>query len=143
MVAMRIDQMMQEEIELQLEPSMFWIESTSVLKYIKNKTSRSQTFIANRVATIRASSKASEWRYVNGCLNPADCVSRGISANCFLKNDIWSGPEFLHLPESEWPKTPDLTLTISDPEVKILAVSVTTMENHTETVNKLLSLYSQ
>lgn len=37
--AVRIDWTMQEEIELQLEPSVFWINSTSVLIYIKNETS--------------------------------------------------------------------------------------------------------
>ena len=46
-VAVRMDQMMQEEIELQLEPSVFWTDSTSVLKYINNETSRFTTFVTN------------------------------------------------------------------------------------------------
>lgn len=33
-VAVRMDRMMPEEIELPLEPSVFWTDSTSVLKYI-------------------------------------------------------------------------------------------------------------
>lgn len=100
-VAVRIDKVMQDEIELPLEPSVFWTDSTSVLKYIQNETSRFQTFVANSVAVIRAASKASQWRYVNGCMNPADCVSRGVSASHFLRDQVClSGPEFLHLPKS-------------------------------------------
>ena len=74
-VAVRMDCMMREEIELPLEPSVFWTDSTSVLKYIKNDTSRFHTFVANRVATIRAASQLEQWRYTNSSLNPADCAS--------------------------------------------------------------------
>lgn len=114
-VAVRIDRMMQDELELPLEPSVFWTDSTSVLKYIHNETSRFQTFAANRVAVIRATTKSSQWRYVNCCMNPADCVSRGVSASNFLRDQVWvSGPEFLLQPESHWPKSPELTLTFND-----------------------------
>ena len=46
-VAVRVDRMMQKEIELSLEPSVFWTDSTSVLKYINNETSRFTTFVTN------------------------------------------------------------------------------------------------
>ena len=48
-VAVRIDRMMQDQLELPLEPSVFWTDSTSVLKYVLNETSRFQTFVANRL----------------------------------------------------------------------------------------------
>ena len=77
-------------------------------------------------------------------MNPADFVSRSISASRFLRDEVWLlGPEFSHLPEPQWPKTPDLTLTVSDPDVKVLAVSITTMEDCTDTVNKLPTYYYQ
>lgn len=143
-VAVRIDRMMQEEMELSLEPSVFWTDSTSLLKYINNETSRFTTFVANRVAVIRSASEDSQWRYVNGYMNPADCVSRGITASRFMRDEVWlSGPEFLRLPEPQWPKVPELRLTASDPDVKVLAVTVTTKEDCTDTVNKLLTYYSQ
>ncbi|XP_028452701.1 sterile alpha motif domain-containing protein 3 [Perca flavescens] len=92
------------------------------------------------VAVIRSASEASQWRYVNGYMNPADCVSRGITASRFMRDEVWlSGPEFLRLPEPQWPKVPDLCLTASDPDVKVLAVTVTTKEDCTDTVNKLLT----
>lgn len=81
---------------------------------------------------------------MNGCMNPADCVSRGVSASNFLRDQVWmSGPGFLLQPVSHWPKGPELTLTLSDPEVKVLAVSVSTPEDCSDTVNKLRMHYSQ
>ncbi len=58
---------------MQFEDSVYWTESTSVLKYIRNETSRFKCFVANRVAEI------TQWRYVNSSGNPADLTSRGIS----------------------------------------------------------------
>lgn len=55
-VAVRMDRMLQEELEIPLEQSVFWTDSTSVLKYIRNETSRFNTFVANRITTIRAAS---------------------------------------------------------------------------------------
>ena len=42
-VTVRMDRMMQEENELPLEPSVFCTDGRSVLKYIKNDTSRFHT----------------------------------------------------------------------------------------------------
>lgn len=139
-----MDRMLREELEIPLEPSVFWTDSTSVLKYIRNETSRFNTFVANRMTTIRATSDSHQWRYVNGDLNPADWASRGISVPNFLKSAIWiSGPEYLQRPGSEWPQTPDsdLYLTAEDPEVKVLAVNVVDSKS-SNPINKLFSRYS-
>ena len=77
-VAVRVDKMLQAELQLPLERSVFWTDSTSVLKYIKNEDKRFQTFVANRVTTIRDHSDVSQWRYVPTSQNPADDASRGI-----------------------------------------------------------------
>ncbi len=57
-LAVHVDRMLRAELQLQLENSFFWTDSTSVLKYIKNKDWCFQTFVANRVATIRDATKA-------------------------------------------------------------------------------------
>lgn len=38
--AVRMDRMMCEELKLPFKPSLFWTDSTLVIKYIKNETSR-------------------------------------------------------------------------------------------------------
>ena len=61
------------------------------------------------------------WNYLhqtNGTMltvrtNPADCASRGLYPSEFLDHTLWwNGPEWLKLPSSEWPKSPDCSLTL-------------------------------
>ncbi len=68
----RRKQRWRKELRLQLQESVFWTDSTSVLKYIKNETSRFRVFVANRVSEILKVSDASQWRFVNTVYNPAD-----------------------------------------------------------------------
>lgn len=76
-LAVRVDTMLGVELQLQVEKSCFWTDSTSVLKYIRNEDRRFQTFVANRISTIRGTTEVSQWRYVNTTQNPADIASRG------------------------------------------------------------------
>ena len=46
-VAVRIDKMLKEELEIELLESVFWTDSTSVLKYIGNTSRRFQTYVAD------------------------------------------------------------------------------------------------
>ena len=141
-VAVRMDRILQAELDLPLKPSVYWTDSTSVLKYLRNETSRYHTFVANRVTSIRAASNVAQWRYVNGSLNPADCASRGISAAHFLSSGWIQGPEFLQQPESEWPKSPEFTMTQNDPEVKVFTTNVTCVDEAMNTVTKFFTHYS-
>ncbi|XP_078608417.1 uncharacterized protein LOC144880226 [Branchiostoma floridae x Branchiostoma japonicum] len=76
-VAVRVDSMLKRELDLKVDRTHFWTDSTTVLKYINNETSRFHTFVANRLATIRQVSSPRQWRYVESGLNPADDASRG------------------------------------------------------------------
>lgn len=60
-VVVRVDKMLQLEFQLPLTKACFWTDSTSVLKYIKNENRRFQTFVANRIATIRDNSPYSSY----------------------------------------------------------------------------------
>lgn len=118
-VAVRIDKMFRLELKLPLEKSYFWIDSTSVLKYIKNENRRFQTFVANRVTIIRDNSEDAQCRYIPSSLNPADDASRGTKAENLLKQRWMEGPEFLHQPEEAWPTFPvDISINADDPELK-------------------------
>ncbi|XP_061569557.1 NACHT, LRR and PYD domains-containing protein 14-like [Cololabis saira] len=120
-LAVRVDAMLRKELQWQLERSMFWTDSTTVLKYICNETRRFHTFVANRVSVIREATDVGQWKYVSTKINPADEASRGLTAEELLTNGRWiKGPEFLRLSESEWP-VPDFepaVIPADDPEVK-------------------------
>lgn len=120
-MASRMDTYWKKELHMPLQESVFWTDSTSVLKYIRNQTSRFRIFVANIVSEILKVSQPAQWRYVNTSSNPADAASRGLNTDVFLKNTIWlSGPPYLILPEQEWPANPDDPggLLPDDPEVK-------------------------
>ena len=61
--------------------------------------------MANKLAEIERQSLVLEWRHVPSRLNPADEVSRKVSAQSFVKSWRWlTGSEFLLKPENHWPE---------------------------------------
>lgn len=88
-LAVRVDTMLKEELKWAFEHSVFWTDSTSVLKYIKNEDRRFHTFMANRTSTIREASEPWQWRHVGSKDNPADDASRGLKVASFLTTSRW------------------------------------------------------
>lgn len=66
--------------------STFWTDSMIVIQYIKDKSKRFKTFVANRVAYIQQSRDSDQWRYVPSKENPADDVSRGLNGEQMKRN---------------------------------------------------------
>ncbi|XP_015754706.1 PREDICTED: uncharacterized protein LOC107334287 [Acropora digitifera] len=122
-VATRLNRMMKHELDVTVEREYFWTDSKCVLSYIVNKDKRFQTFVANRITTIHEGSRPDQWYYVDTCSNPADDVSRGLSAEEFIHKNRWiNGPSFLWEAEDCWPRQPDIPVEIreDDPELKKL-----------------------
>ena len=120
--AVKEDRLLKRELEISVNArSVFWTDSTAVLRYVKNETNWYHTFVANRVAIIRDGSQPNQWFYVNGDNNPADDASRGLTADIFLRQSRWlTGPAFLWKHNSMWPTQDELFGEIAndDPEVK-------------------------
>lgn len=119
-LAVRVDSLLKAELDVQVEDSVFWTDSTSVLKYLNNEDRRFHTFVANRISTIREASEPSQWRHVGSKDNPADDASRGMKVSEFLNKTRWlEGPAFLWRPEEDWPKTVlDISLDSDNQEVR-------------------------
>ena len=120
-LAVKLDRTLREELEMKIDRSVFWSDSTAVLQYIKNEDKRFHTFLANRLAVIHDGSKPSQWNFVDSERNPADDISRGLTSDEMLHQDRWfKGPEFLWKREESWPVPPSSLPTISDqdPEIK-------------------------
>lgn len=121
MLATRVDKVLKTELQMQLESSMFWIDSQSVLKYTANQHTRFHTFVANRIFIIREATEMTQWRYANTKINTADVASRGQTADKCMVNGRWiQGPDILWRSEKEWPKFPLelISLSFDDTEVK-------------------------
>lgn len=85
-LAVKMDRVLREELKISLPDSIFWTDSTTVLRYLSNESARFRTFVANRVFMIRDHSHPTQWRYVNSALNPADEGSRGVKVKKFMQN---------------------------------------------------------
>lgn len=134
--------MLQSELQLPLKKTCFWTDSTSVLKYIKNNDRRFQTFVANRVTTIRDNSEIEQWRYVPNSLNPVDDASRGLKVEDLVTQRWIKGPEFLQEPEEMWPTFPvDTGVTADDPEVK-RSLTVNAIHVDTNAASQLMTHFS-
>ena len=144
--AVKIDKVLRQELQVPLQPSAFWTDSTTVLRYIDNDTTRFKTFVANRVTLIREATKPSQWSYVGTEENPADQASRGLKAKNLIEGGTWiNRPDFLTNDERDWLKQPMERKDIlqNDPEVKnMVTVNAIKVEDHTEPTNKLLNYYS-
>ena len=83
-ISIKQDKTLRRELEVPSDAqSIFWTDSTVVLRYIKNETSRYNTFVANRVA-VRDGSEPDQCRHVRGDMNLADNAFRGLTAANFL-----------------------------------------------------------
>ncbi|XP_070569421.1 uncharacterized protein [Ptychodera flava] len=145
-VAVRMNRMLEEELDIKNDKVYFWTDSTSVIKYCANETSRFHTFVANRINIIREGSDSKQWKYVDTKSNPADDASRGLTVDKFLQNKRWlRGPDFLWKRESEWPTQQDISRALcnKDPEVKREAsVYSTVLVEQEFGVEKILLRYS-
>lgn len=100
----KLIQKVKSAIKQEIQRTVLWTDSSIVLAWIKNTTNKYKVFVANRLASIKRNSEDAEWRHVRTHQNPADHISRGLMPKQLMENDLWwSGPEFLKLPENEWP----------------------------------------
>ena len=104
MLASRLYQTIAEETGLKFEKVViFFTDSNIALSWIRSQVREFKPFVTARAAEIQDNSDPSKWRHMPGELNVADDVSRGIPARQLT--DRWKhGPEFLRLPEEEWPQ---------------------------------------
>ena len=118
-LATRQDALLRRELDLELEASQFWTDSTIVLQYISSQERRFHTFVANRVAEIREKTEVEQWHHVSTKDNPADDASRGVAAGSLGLPRWLHGPVFLLESQKDWPKSEIAsTLSHEDPEVK-------------------------
>ena len=102
-VGLRLTIRINEVLELPVSNSCFWSDSLNVLWWIHGR-SRFKPFVANRIGEIQTSTRPDQWRYVSTDLNPADILSRGMSATDLIDcHTWWRGPEFLLQSEESWP----------------------------------------
>ena len=118
-LATRVCKMLREELGLNIDRTFLWTDSEIMLHYLKNEKRRLQTSVANRVEKIKEHSPVHYWSHVTGTLNPADYVSRGLTASSLTADHSrLRGPDVLWGPEHSWPKQECRTVLREDLELK-------------------------
>ena len=103
-IGVRLSKRIARVLELQMSKAVFWSDSQNVLWWIHGHSRDFKPFVANRVGEIQTSTDPEQWRYIPTSLNPADILSRGMTAADLAKCDRWwKGPEFLRKPKEAWP----------------------------------------
>ncbi|CAG2241823.1 unnamed protein product [Mytilus edulis] len=97
---------------LECENITFWSDSQIVLHWLKS-TKTLKRFIQNRVNEINELTTSWEWKYCPTSDNPADLVTRGITAEQYTNSKLWiKGPHWL-TDSSTYPKSTSIDTSLS------------------------------
>ena len=106
-------------LDVEISQVVLWTDSMNVLWWIRNRSHKFKAFVANRVGEIQSVTSPEQWRYVPIESNPADYVTRDLTASELVqKVTWWKGPSFLAKSEAEWPKNRIEQTTFAEKEKK-------------------------
>ena len=118
-IGLRIAEATARALEVPLQEVHFWTDSQNVLGWIRNASRHFKPFIANRVGEIHRVTEPSQWQHVATKSNPADLLTRGLTATQLAECDLWwNGPPFLVDPEDAWPAGPVQPAVFDTTEMK-------------------------
>jgi len=117
-----------------------WTDSAVALAWIRGISSQWTTYVSNRVSEIQIVTEGMNWRHVRTKNNPADLVSRGITATDLKRSTFWwNGPTFLEQYESQWPE--ELAVTPTGDQLERRPIKFTLLVQGNE--QSLVSQYSR
>lgn len=74
----------------------FWTDSMITFHWIRSSSKQWKPFVENRVSEIQSLTSPENWKHCSGKENPADCGTRGLSAQALQEEVLWwHGPEWL------------------------------------------------
>ena len=106
-----------------------WCDNTTAICWLKGCPSRWKTYVANRVSLASDHLDPEQWNYVSTLQNPADCASRGLSAEDLINHPLWwHGPPWLlqnpvRAPTSPPDEANDQAVRAEEKEIVVLTVS--------------------
>ena len=117
-----------EALQVPKENWYGWLDSTAALGWLRNCPSRYKTYVANRIACAADHVDPSIWGHVATLSNPADCATRGLSAEELKNHHLWwHGPPWLlnnPIPVRSQPKAETLARDVSQEEKEVVVHKV-------------------
>ena len=116
-LAARLATFLKKEMQLEFDATFFLTDSEIVRAMIQKESYGFATFAAVRVGEIQQTTDPTQWYWVEGRLNGADCITRGMRSCEIGQGSEWqNGPAFLELPISDWPLRQERNSTCELPE---------------------------
>ncbi|XP_062539124.1 uncharacterized protein LOC134207415 [Armigeres subalbatus] len=120
-LGVRWSKFVRENHTIPVSKMVFWTDSRTALAWIKADPRNYRQFVSFRVSEILEHTTASDWRWVPSKSNPADEATKWGSGPYFTDNTKWfQGPDFLRLPENEWPRSNEPAATTEEIRASIL-----------------------
>ena len=107
-----------------------WSDSQVALSWIKSNAAKWKQFVQNRVLEIQELTSPERWHFCRGKENPADLLTRGISAREMTNSNMWlHGPAWLNesQPRSD-EEIPDWTREEEDEDARETVLVMTPVE---------------
>lgn len=106
LIGSRFAKFVMENHDIKISKKYYWSDSKTVLSWINSDARKYNQFVAFRVTEILELSSLNEWKWVPSKQNVADDATKWSKIPVISIDSRWfNGPDFLHLPEEEWPKT--------------------------------------
>ena len=143
-VSKRLRETIQEESRFQFSKVHHLVDSETVLCQLYKVASRFQVFEGVRIGEIQAAMKGdmTEWAWIAGSSNAADLATRPQPPSALGPESVWQrGPDFLYLPESQWPikRNPRINESEQSPGEKAFCNKVSVCPVHDVTHSSLFS----
>ena len=127
-------------MKLDFEMTFYIVDSEIVRAMIQKESYGFSTFAAVRVGEIQGNTEPTQWYWIEGRMNAADCITRGLKPNEIDLTSKWQeGPDFLKLPISEWPVKQDNCKASELPE-RAAVVMTSCQQRQSDESNSLLDL---
>ena len=97
LIAARLVKTIVQEIKIPVSNISLWSDSTTVLKYIKNREPQFEKYVLRRTHEINSITNSENWNYIESNLNAADDLTKCINLAQFNNNHLWfNAPDFLY-----------------------------------------------
>lgn len=119
-LCVRLAKTIREFLEVKIDNVVFWSDSMTVLKWIRNDNRRFKDFVAHRLGEIEENSEVKSWRWVPTKMNVADLATRASTSDLSPESVWFLGPSFLKKDSSQWPVEKCSDSQLEDDEVEIV-----------------------
>ncbi|XP_053686077.1 uncharacterized protein LOC128735618 [Sabethes cyaneus] len=114
-LGVRLAKHLQDHHCVPITKRFFWTDSTTALSWIRADPRNYRPFVAHCIGRILDLSHVNEWRWISSKLNPADEATKLEKGPYFSDKSKWFvGPDFLRLPEEEWPRPVQLIVATTE-----------------------------